>query len=307
MIANFFNKTKPILAIIIGVLFLVYYVLAIVTVGNTVVTPDIVLSKAMYLFLFLILFFLVQFINRKNTLSKLNTYVLLILVILFGVFPQSMDVHQPFYAHLFLLLAFRKIYSLTINKSIKSKVFDSAFWIGVASIIYNFSFIFLLLLIVAIVFFKKQSIRNFVILIVGFLTPVYLVFTYYFFVDNMEGFYQLFSFHHSFSFEYITSTYSVWIAFMTLIFLLIGALFMIVLKINLLATTIRNSMMIIVTHLLISFLILIVAPIKTEVFLFLFFPSAIIIANFLEIIPNKKVKDFFLITFLLLSLIPYFL
>ncbi len=66
-------------------------------------------------------------------------------------------------------------------------------------------------------------------------------------------------------------------------------------------------MMIIVTHLLISFLILIVAPIKADVFLFFFFPSAIIIANFLEIISNKKVKDFFLITFLLLSLTPYFL
>jgi len=93
------------------------------------------------LFLVLIVtFFMVNFIVRKNGLSKDNSYVLLIMVLCFGLFPQSSLNYLFIISNLILLFAFRRIYSLRTNKEIKEKIFDSAFWVGIATLIYPWSF-----------------------------------------------------------------------------------------------------------------------------------------------------------------------
>jgi len=308
MIANFFNKTKPIHAIIISVLFVMYYVLAIATTENPVFSVGFILQKAGNLFLFPILFFMIRFINRKNNLSNLNSYVLLVLVILFGIFPQTMEVKQVFFAHLFLLMAFRRIYSLKTHKNSKAKIFDSAFWISVATIFYNWSVLFFPLIFVGIIVFRKQSMRNFIIAIVGLIIPIFLVFTYYFFTDSIDAFNQLFLFEYSFSFADVIMNYKLWISLLVLLVLLTVAIILINFNINSLVNTIKPSWRLVIAHLTLGVLIVIVAPIKdSAIILFLFFPSAIILANFLQIIHNKRVKEVFMISLLLLSFIPYFL
>ena len=146
MIANFFKKTKPINSFFIGVLFLVYYILFLIYIDTTPFSFLELLKKSGLLLLFLTTFFLVRFINRKNYLSGQSAYVLLFLAMLFGVFPETMNVGNVFISHLALLLGFRRLYSVKSNKLVKQKIFDFGFWVGVASLFYMWSSIFLFLI-----------------------------------------------------------------------------------------------------------------------------------------------------------------
>lgn len=299
MIANFFEKTKPIHAIFISVLFLVYYILAIVFVEKPTFSVGMVFTKVGFLFFFLVLFFLIRFINRKNQLSDLNSYVLLVLALLFGVFPKTMEVQSIFYAHFFLILAFRRIYSIKTNKNIKQKIFDSAFWIGIATLFYNWSSLFLILIFMAIIVYKKQEIRNFIIPIVGFFTPLFLAFTYFFVTDDVIEFNRKLSFEFSFIFDFN-------LALLFLLILSIIAIIGVGLKINSLKNDLKISWLLVIFHLLIAIAVVILSPNKNgQELLFLFFPIAIIIANFIGILSNKILKEVLVIGLLLLSFSSY--
>jgi len=299
MIANFFKKSKPIHAIFISVLFLLYYILAVVFVEKPTFSVGMVFTKVGFLFFFLVLFFLIRFINRKNQLSDLNSYVLLVLAILFGIFPKTMEVQNVFYAHFFLILAFRRIYSIKTNKNIKQKIFDSAFWIGIATLFYNWSSLFLILIFIAIIVYKKQEIRNFIIPIVGFFTPLFLAFTYYFVTDDVVEFNRKLSFEFSFVFDFN-------LGILILLILSIIAIISISLKINSLKNDLKVSWLLVIFHLLISIAVVILSPNKSgQELLFLFFPMAIIIANFIGILSNKIFKEVLVIGLLLLSFSSY--
>ena len=306
MIANFFKKTKPIHAIFISALFLVYYILAILIVEKPLFSLGLVLKKVGFLFFFLILFFLVRFINRKNQLSELNSYVLLILAILFGIFPKTMEIHNIFYAHFFLLLSFRRIYSLKTNKNIKEKLFDSGLWVGVATLFYSWSFLFIILVFTAIFIRKKQELRNLIIPIIGYATPLFIIVVYYFMTDNSFVFYQKLILDYSFSFNEYTHINR--LTLIGLIAFLVIAISIVSVKINSLKNDLKSSWILIIIHFLISVSFVIVAPQKkgTEIIM-IFFPSVIISANLLQLIDKMIVREVIVLGFLAVSFSLYFL
>ena len=85
---------------------------------------------------------------------------------------------MAFVSNFILLFAFRRIYSLRSGLRTKEKLFDGAFWIGVASWFYIWSLLFMVLVYVGIYIFRKADLRNAIIPLVGFVTPVFLSFTY---------------------------------------------------------------------------------------------------------------------------------
>lgn len=302
MIANFFKKSKPIHAIFISMLFLVYYVMAILFVEKPIFSGVLVAKKISYLGYFLVLFFLVQFINRKNQLSDLNSYTILILAFLFGIFPKTMEIHPIFYAHLFLLLAYRRIYSLKTNKDVKQKLFDSAFWIGIATLFFNWSVLFFIVVYVTVVFEKKQRIRNILIPIVGFFTPLFIAFTYYFITDNSLELYKNLTFNSNFSFDNLILLESlVLITFLTL------GIFFISYKINSLKNDLKKSWILIIIHFLVAICIMFINPQKNNSeILLLYFPAVIISGNFMQLIDKTVIIDIVILGFLIMSLTSYF-
>ena len=83
MIANFFNTTKPFnTLVVIATLALIYGVSSFYSIDVNL--DFIILSKSALFFLILLLiFFMVNFIIRKNGLSKDNSYVLFLMVLFF--------------------------------------------------------------------------------------------------------------------------------------------------------------------------------------------------------------------------------
>lgn len=307
MIANFFKKTKPIHAIFIAVSFFVFYLASIIFVERPEFSLLLLLERTGILLVFPVIFFLIRFINRKNYLSGQDSYLLLILLLLFGLFPETMQVNEVFVSHFFLLLAFRRTYSIRSFKNINQKVFDSGFWIGVASLFHIWSSLFLGLVLIAVFVYNSERIRNVIIMVVGFSTPLFLAFTYYFWNDQTAAFYQKFIFEYSISiglFEMMKYK----IPFVFIVILSIIALIITRMKINSLSNDLKPSWPLVLVHYFLSIYIILLAPESNGVvFIFMFFPVSVFIANLLQIIPYKNIREIVVYSFLLLILGVYFL
>ena len=141
-------------------------------------TASFLFKRIVYFMLLLVILFSVNFIVRKNNLVKDNSYVLLIFVILIGMFPFSVLNFKLVIINFILLLSYRRIYSLRTQKDIKEKLFDSAFWIGIATLIYPWSALIVLLIFLAALLFDKWTWRNALIPFVGFFCPILIYAAY---------------------------------------------------------------------------------------------------------------------------------
>ena len=168
MIANFFSKTKPINTLAIVVLLFLIYTISTITNFDGVLSFPFLLKRISYFLLLLIILFSVNFIVRKNNLVKDNSYTLLLYVVLIGMFPFSVLNFKLAMINFILLLSYRRIYSLRTQKDVKEKLFDSAFWIGIATIIYPWSALILLLVYLAAYIFDKWTWRNALVPLIGF-------------------------------------------------------------------------------------------------------------------------------------------
>ena len=307
MIANFFNKSKPVNIIYLIVMLLIYFsVHCFFTFNNEIQLGDILKTTGLFVINVWVLF-LVNFIVSKNKLIHNNYFPALIVVMLFGIFPKVMLSSNLILANLFLILSFRKIFSLKSQFNTKAKIFDSGFWIGLATLFYSWSILFLILVYVSIIIYKKADIKNFLIPIIGFITPVFIYFTFLFYFDNLTIFYNHFNFEYSSSFE-MYKPLNILIPLLFLVILLVWSILNVSPKFMLVNNVHKSSWVIVLWLLLISISMVVVSPLKNSAeLLFIIFPSAIIVANFIQKKESLFLKNGILYLFLLLSAVIYFL
>ncbi|HEY9221083.1 MAG TPA: DUF6427 family protein [Lutibacter sp.] len=307
MIANFFNKTKPATIFIIAALLFVYYFTATFLLHSAELSIQFLIKRIGF-FIWLGLFLLiVNFIVRKNKLTKDNLYALLLIVFLLGTFPEAMFSYSIVLANMALIFGFRKIYSLRSGLDTKLKLFDACFWIGIATIIYSWSIFYLLLVYVAMIIHQKLTIKNLFIPIVGFVAPMLIYFTYCLYFEDAAFFYNKFNYGINLDF----SSYASLKLVIPVIFLSMVLLWSLV-KVTPKVVSVRNNFKfswdILINHLLISAVIVLLAPTKngSELF-FLIFPSAVIISNLVQLTKSKIFRNLILYVFLLISVFVYFL
>jgi len=307
MIANFFKKSKPAGVILIISLLFIYFFFATFYIYTTNISIKL-LANRLFLFGLYVLWLLVfNFIISKNKLTLDNLYGLLIGVILLGTFYESLFSTNLLLSNIFLLLAFRKIYSLSSNLNTKIKLFDAAFWIGIASLIYFWSFLFFVLIYVGIILYKKVSIRNFFIPIIGFFTPIFLYFTYCLYLNELPVFYQKFNFNFNLDFNnYSAVKYLLPIILFGLI--LVWTIIRVTPNIILINNRLKQTWILLLNHLIVSIVVVGFAMVKngSEV-LFLIFPTGIILGNFIPKLKSKLLRNVLLFMFLALSISVYLL
>ena len=305
MIANFFNTTKPFnILVVIAILSLIYGVSSFYSMDVNL--DFIILSKkALIFFILLLTIFMINFIIRKNALSKDNSYVLFLMVLFFGMFPLSTTNYLLIITNVILLFAFRRIYSLRTNKDIKEKIFDGAFWVGIATIVYPWCFLFLFLVYAAISTFKKATLRNVIIPLIGFLTPILIYGAFIFISDDFYNYnWQL---NYNFSFLDYNS-----LRMLVPITIIIGFLLWTILPTTIKISSVNNefktSWLLVLFHLLVSIIIVLTSIDKNgSEFIFMFFPTAIIFTNYLQIEKEKWFKDVFLYLFIAVTISIYLL
>ncbi|MDO9136681.1 MAG: DUF6427 family protein [Lutibacter sp.] len=307
MIANFFSKTKPATIFSIVALLFVYYFAVTFLFHSTELSIQFLIKRISFFIFIAFLLLIVNFIVKKNKLTKDNSYALLLMVFLFGTFPEAMFSSNIVFANFALMLGFRKIYSLRSGVDTKLKLFDACFWIGVATLLYSWSIFFILLVYVGMIVHQKLTVKNLFIPIVGFLTPMIIYFTYCLYFESATFFYNKFSYEINLDF----SSYTLLKLLIPVIFLSIVLLWSLV-KITPKVVSVRNNFKfswdLLINHLLISLTIVVLAPIKngSELF-FVIFPSAVMVANLMHHMKSKIIRNMILYAFLLVSVSVYFL
>lgn len=307
MLANFFNKSKPINFIVIVAVFLVYFFIDVFNGYTSNITfGNYALEKLKTLLLFITYFSIYIFILLKNELTFDNSYAFLFLVILTSVFPNSLSINNVFYTNLILLLFYRKLYSLQSSKNTFKKIYDAGFWLGTLFLVEPFTLVFGLLLYGAIYLYQRTSVQTLLIPFIGFFTPLFLYFTYCFWHNKTDLFTKLFYWTTSYDFsiyhtsKFIFSTLSM--GFLTLISIVFKTP-----KALSVINSFKSTWKLILLHIAITILLFIVINERTSnEFLFLFFPVTIILTNGIELIHKKWVVDIVLILCFISSLVVNF-
>ncbi len=301
MIVSYFNNTKPInllfLSVILNILILISFFLQ----GNEIISVINVLK----INFILLSFFLFKFVTKQKILSSEKDFGLFFYVLWSGLFYYSFDDLYKIIAHFLLLISLYQLYQIS-NKNVneKEKLFNNGFFLGLASLFYPLSIFYILLSFIAIIIFNKLNWRTFLIPIIGFAIPIFLVLV----IKDLFGIVLFENFYPEFliSKPFLLSSIILKISVLILIFLLFWALSRITISLNSDLLFYKDYHFLILTHLLISITILLLAPNKDgSEMIFLIYPISIILANFIPLLQKKWVANFILLLLIGLLILNY--
>lgn len=294
MLANFFNKTKPINYIIIfGILsfyFSFFFLKSSLTFNDLGTFLVIVFSLLTTIF-----------IVSKNNLTFDNSYAALFFAIFFGLCFIDLQFDFTIILNLFFLFSIRKILSLKSKKNYFQKLFDAGFWIGVSFILSKFSIFLLPLIFLGVFLHNKINFQAIIIPLTGFITPIFLWQTYLFLTDKDYLLNNLFSNELSFStisINYFNTTITITVAIVYI--LKLASLFNI-------KNSFKKSWILIGVYAIFCALGIVFFKDSSSKIIFLFFPSSVILTNGFEFIKHKKIANFLLAILLLLPVFFAFL
>ncbi|MTH17841.1 DUF6427 family protein [Flavobacterium sp. LC2016-01] len=169
MITSVFKKSTPLNYSLVVILILVFFFLFQIQDPSWFTNYFLGFQKISLLCFIFASFFLINFIAKKNGLSKDNGYAIFFYLLFILFFPTIFNDPNVIYANFFLLLALRRLISLQSLKSSKEKIFDASFWILVASLFQFWCILFIILVFISIIFHVSRDYRNWVLPFVAFL------------------------------------------------------------------------------------------------------------------------------------------
>lgn len=174
MITSVFKKSTPLNYSLVVILILVFFFLFQIQEPSWMSSYFLTFQKISLLCFVLASFFLINFIVKKNGLSKDNGYAIFFYLLLLLFFPATFNNPNVLYANFFILLAVRRLISLQSLKASKEKIFDASFWILVASLFQFWCILFLILVFISIIFHVSRDYRNWILPFVALLAVALL-------------------------------------------------------------------------------------------------------------------------------------
>lgn len=291
MIASFFSKSKPIHYVIVSAVVLVVFSLTKHSVFSNGFEIGSIFKLLFLLVVCLLTIFTFDFVVSKNSLTKKNSYKILVFTLFFAVLPEVMLHSKILIANLFVLLALRRLISIRSGKMIKKKLFDAAFWIGVATLFFFWSSLFYILVFVALFVYRIADIKNWFIPIIGAVSVVIIALAVMLTFDWALSDYLNNLLDVSFDFSELNSVRII-VGSTLLLSYGLWALFYYIRNLRSKAKNIRPSYILIIFAAILSIAIVAVSPVKNgSEFLFMFAPLAIILTNYIEVIKEKWFKE----------------
>lgn len=303
MISSLFGKTKPINYIILLVFVFGFYWIVHVYLFQKHYDPDQLLEQGLILGCLMFSFFLVDFIVKRNKLSKVNSLALMYYTLLIVVFPEVLIDPNAIFCNFFLLLSIRRILSLRSLKDIKLKIFDATLWIMVASLFYEWSLLYLILIFVAIYFYDSRNIRNWLVPFVGIIA--FGLIAVAILVLKNDPYYLLD--HYDFNLDFSSLFFFDWgnslILIMYLIIVLICG-FTAYLKLGTIGVGKLVTMRLVFLFFTIGFVInLLNSTVENNPILITFFSGMVFITTYVETIKKDRLKEIVLLVSIIL---PFF-
>lgn len=268
--------------------------------GNTLT------ANLLSLILLLTSFFLVNFIVKKNGLTKASSYTILFFLLFLLLFPVVFNQSNLLFANFFLLLAMRRLISLQTLKAPKEKIFDASMWIFIASLFHFWSILFILLVYISIIFHVSRDYRNWLLPFVAFVTTavVFLLAALYFDKTWIDHILKQTQTH--FELDYFTNNYqNAALSFYVVIALYF--LFSMVFSLTNRPLILQASYKKMIFGFLIGSVVFILSPDKNNaMLLFTFFPLAVMTTNNIEYSQNKMYQEIVLLLLITGSFFAFF-
>ena len=251
-------------------------------------------------------FFLVNFIVKKNGLTKASSYTILFFLLFLLLFPVVFNHSNLLFANFFLLLAMRRLISLQTLKAPKEKIFDASMWIFIASLFHFWCILFILLVYISIIFHVSRDYRNWLLPFVAFVTTavVFLLAALYFdktWIDHI-----LTQTQTHFELDYFTNNYqNAALSFYVVIALYF--LFSMVFSLTNRPLILQASYKKMIFGFLLGSVVFILSPEKNNaMLLFTFFPLAVMTTNNMEYSQNKMYQEIVLLLLITGSFFAFF-
>ncbi|HLU51845.1 MAG TPA: DUF6427 family protein [Flavobacteriaceae bacterium] len=306
MIAKLFEQAKPALYLAVAVFMAVFFWYYVVVQNTISFTFTGILLSILHFGLYLVIMLLMDFIGRKNDLSKNKTYKILLFALFTTVLPETFLFEKTLLSLFFILLALRRIISLRSGIHIQKKIFDAALWISLASCFYFWSSLFFIALYVAIFIFCGNNYRHWFIPFLGMATVI--IFTNIFTLLFQNAFYTPLDWVRSPGFDF--SIYNQFVLLIPLsVFgaLLIWAIVDLIFYWKQKKLKNRQVTALVLTVLLVSLMIVLLVDVKNGSELaFLVFPFAVLFGNYLSFAKDYVFKEIILWILLLLPFVMPF-
>lgn len=297
MLTSFFGKSNPINYLLLALFIVAGYLLGALSRSEIFITPSLLLTHSLFIIISALSMLLLDFIIRKNHLTKNNTFAIFFFTCFLVMLPVIFLQHQILLANVFLLLALRRIISLRSDKNSEKKILDASFWITVASLFHFWCLLLLVPLWIAIVQKPNSNYRQMLIPVTGFLAVIVINTAYQMLIN--DSFMWILNWKEDISFNFSAYNSAAILVPVTIIlaFYIWTAIYRI-LKISKLPLKEKPSHLLLLYVSITTMFIALSVPEKTgaEVF-FILAPVAIISANYIEsseseIYQKKDISEF---------------
>lgn len=306
MITSVFKKSTPLNFALVVILMLVFFLMYQIQDLSWLSSGFLIFKKATTFIILLASVFLIDFIARRNALSKDSSYTIFFYFLFLLFFPSVLDNTNLIISNFFILLALRRLISLQSLKESKEKIFDASLWIFIASIFHFWSIIFIVLVFISIIFHVSRDYRNWILPFIAFFT-VGIFYMFVMTVFDINGFEHMYSnIKISFELNYFTNNYqngSLSI-YLTVALFFIISMFMSLSNRPLL---LHSSYKKIIVSFFIGLLIFIISSNKSnDLLLFTFAPLAVMATGHIEIPQEKLNQELVLFVLIACSLFAFF-
>lgn len=172
MLASVFKKSTFLSNSFIVLMLFVFYFIHLIKASNTGVWSKGIVFQMITLLVILASFFLVDFVIKKNGLSKNSVYPVLIYLSLLLLVPDVFQNQKLIFANFFILLAMRRMISLQTLNTPKEKIFDASLWVFAASLFHFWCILFIILVYASIIFHVSRDFRNWLLPFIAFVASV---------------------------------------------------------------------------------------------------------------------------------------
>ncbi|HSM63826.1 MAG TPA: DUF6427 family protein [Gillisia sp.] len=252
---------------------------------------------------FLLSAMVLDFIAKKNELTKRSGFKILIFAVCSVSFLSILKDNQVIVANLCILLSLRKIISLRSSKEISLKIFDATFWICIASLFYFWAILFIIIVYCGILFHAINYLKNWLIPLVAIFVVFIMVTTYHLLFN--DAFYTWAAWFQESSFDF--SNYQNLVILIPLSILLALTLWTLSHYFKLFQRSgirSRPTYMLVFITLIISILVAVFSPVKNgSELLFFFVPFSIITSNYFDSKKEQGFKEVLLITLILMPIL----
>jgi len=296
MIVSYFNNTKPINIAFLSIILSVLIFLSFFLTENAIFSIQNFIKWLILLFSFILFNFIVK---GKLAFSE-KDFGILFYVLLSGVFFVSFLDLNKITANVILMFALNQLYNLgdkEVNKI--KKLFNNGFLIGIATIFFPLTILFIILSFIAIFVFNKISLRTLLIPVIGFILPFFLVFVLKDLFDIVII--DSYNYNLDFSLPYIFSSSVLEITSVFITVLIISSLVIISINLSTELVYYKKYHFLIIIQLLIAILILFFVPNKDgSEMIFILFPISVLLGNYIPLIKKKWMGNLIIFLFILL-------